>query len=92
VQQVQQACIYAFPTLFISLDKIKNYINGKLVEPVSGSYIDNYDPSIGEVYSLIPDSDDRDIELAVSAAEKAFPRWSVTPVEERSKLMMKIAS
>ena len=74
------------------MDKIKNYINGKLIEPVSGSYIDNFDPSIGEVYSLIPDSDERDIELAAGAAEKAFPDWSVTPVEERSKLMMKIAS
>jgi aminomuconate-semialdehyde/2-hydroxymuconate-6-semialdehyde dehydrogenase len=74
------------------LHKIKNYINGELTEPVSASYIDNFDPSIGEVYSLIPDSDERDIELAAGAAEKAFPAWSVTHVEERSKLLMKIAS
>jgi len=71
---------------------IKNYINGALTEAVSGEYIDNYDPSKGEVYGIIPDSDDRDIELAVNAAEKAFPLWSETSAEERSKIMFKIAS
>ena len=69
------------------MNQIKNYIDGKLIEPISGSYIDNYDPSIGEVYSLIPDSDERDIQLAVDASLKAFPSWSVTPVEERSKIL-----
>lgn len=74
------------------MDKIKNYINGELVVPLSGSYIDNFNPATGEVYSYIPDSDELDIESAVQAAENAFPAWSVTSVEERSKLMMKIAS
>lgn len=73
------------------MDKIKNYIGGHLIEPVSGKFIDNFNPSLGEVYSLIPDSDERDIELAVQAAEKAFPSWSVTPVEERSKIMFRLA-
>ncbi len=70
---------------------IKNYINGELIEPVSGEYFDNYDPAIGKPYEIIPDSDERDIELAVEAAEKAFPVWAATPQEERSKFMMKIA-
>jgi aminomuconate-semialdehyde/2-hydroxymuconate-6-semialdehyde dehydrogenase len=73
------------------LRKIKNFVNGELIHPVSGNYIDNFNPAVGEVYSLIPDSDERDIELAVQAAEKAFPVWSVTPVEERSKILFKIA-
>jgi aminomuconate-semialdehyde/2-hydroxymuconate-6-semialdehyde dehydrogenase len=71
---------------------IKNYINGELVEPVSGGYFDTYDPAIGEPYDIIPDSDERDISLAVQAAENAFPLWSNTPYEERSKIMFKIAS
>ena len=29
--------------------KLKNYINGELVEPISNQYIDNYDPSRGVV-------------------------------------------
>ncbi len=74
------------------MDKIKNFIGGRLCEPVSGSYIDNYNPAAGEVYSLIPDSDERDVELAVKAAEEAFPSWIVTPVEERSKILFRLAS
>jgi aminomuconate-semialdehyde/2-hydroxymuconate-6-semialdehyde dehydrogenase len=73
------------------LVKIKNYINGILTAPESGSYIDNYEPATGEVYSLIPDSDERDINAADKSAIKAFPSWSVIPVEVRSNLMYKIA-
>ncbi len=70
---------------------IKNYINGELREPVSEKYFDNYDPAIGEAYGIVPDSDERDVELAVAAAEAAFPGWSQTPPDERSRIMFKIA-
>jgi aminomuconate-semialdehyde/2-hydroxymuconate-6-semialdehyde dehydrogenase len=73
------------------MQKIKNYINGELIEPTGKQYIDNYNPSIGKVYSLIPDSDERDVELATEAALKAFPSWSNTPKEERSRIMLKIS-
>lgn len=77
--------------LYNNLESIKNYIGGKFREPISGKFIDNFDPSTGEVYSLIPDSDERDVQKAVDAAEKAFPLWSVVPVEERSKLLFNVA-
>lgn len=70
---------------------LQNYINGELLAPVSGEYLNNYQPATGEIYSHIPDSDDRDIELAVEAAKKAFPEWSSCGVETRFKVMMKIA-
>jgi aminomuconate-semialdehyde/2-hydroxymuconate-6-semialdehyde dehydrogenase len=72
--------------------KLKNYINGELVEPISNQYIDNYDPSRGVVYSLIPDSDERDAELAIQAANEAFKTWSITPKDIRSNYLLKIAS
>lgn len=72
--------------------KLKNYINGELVDPISNQHIDNYDPSRGVVYSLIPDSDERDAEKAIAAAKEAFKTWSVTPKETRSKYLLKIAS
>ncbi|MFM2016632.1 MAG: hypothetical protein RL007_288 [Bacteroidota bacterium] len=74
------------------MEKLENYINGKLIAPLKGKYIDNYHPATGKVYSLIPDSDAADVQLAVDAAKAAFPAWSVTPTEKRSKIMMKIAS
>ena len=39
----------------------------------------------------MPDSDARDVELAVAAAEKAFPDWSRTPAAERSRILLRIA-
>lgn len=73
------------------MQKILNYINGAMVEPVSKQYLDNYDPSTGAVYSLCPDSDERDVELAYQAAEAAFPSWSNTPNEKRSRIMLRIS-
>ena len=73
------------------MQKIQNYINGALHAPLSGQYLDNYNPSTGEVYSLIPDSDERDVALATEAAEAAFPEWSSMPKEKRSRLLMKLS-
>ena len=70
---------------------LHNYIDGKLIKPISETYIDNIDPSRGKVYSQIPKSQKEDIDLAVKSAKAAFPSWSNMPKEERSNLMIKIA-
>ena len=75
----------------MTMDRILNYIDGKLIEPVSGQYLDNVDPSTGKVYSHTPDSDERDVEAAVEAAARAFPEWSRTPAAERSRVLLRIA-
>ena len=53
------------------MEKIRNYINGELIAPQSGQYLDNFNPAEGKVYSLIPDSEASDVQLAVDAAAKA---------------------
>ena len=73
------------------MKKILNLINGQLVAPVSDTYIDNYNPSIGSVYSLIPDSDERDVENAVAAAKNAFPAWRDMPKEKRSAILIRLS-
>jgi aminomuconate-semialdehyde/2-hydroxymuconate-6-semialdehyde dehydrogenase len=73
------------------MEKIENYINGEFIAPISNQYIDNYNPATGEVYSYTPDSDEKDIDLAVEAAEKAVPNWSKTPAQERSRILLRIA-
>lgn len=73
------------------MEKIKNYINGQYCEPINGLYIDNFDPSTGQVYSWIPNSDVQDLDLAVSAAKAAFPLWSNRPASERSAILLKLA-
>ncbi|MBK9285829.1 MAG: aldehyde dehydrogenase [Sphingobacteriaceae bacterium] len=71
---------------------IKNYINGKLIEPISKSYLDNYNPSNGKVYSYIPDSDEQDVELAYAAAKAAFKEWSNTSKDKRSQILIQISN
>jgi len=73
------------------VEKIANYIDGQLISPLSNSYIDNYRPATGEIYSLIPDSDEKDVELAVLAAQNAFPAWSTTPAPQRSAILQRLA-
>ena len=47
------------------MDVISNYINGELTPPINGTYLDLYDPSTGQIYSKVPNSDASDIEKAV---------------------------
>lgn len=74
------------------MHKIANYIGGELVEPASGEYLDNIEPATGDVYSLIPDSDDRDVNLAADAARAAFPKWSGTSAEARFEVLMRLVA
>jgi len=74
------------------MDKLKNYIDGILTTPYSNNYINNYDPSTGEVYTMLPDSDAEDVELAVHSAEKAFPKWSALSADRRADHLYKIAA
>jgi len=73
------------------MEKIQNYINGKLVAPFNNNYLDNFEPATGKVYSLTPESDQDDLELAVKAAEQAQRSWANISSENRSILLMKLA-
>jgi len=70
---------------------LQNYINGTFVSAVTGQTIDNVDPSTGKVYSLIPRSEQADVDAAVTAAEAAFPSWSNLSVEKRSEVLIRLA-
>src|SRR5258706_4416813 len=74
------------------MQKILNYINGELIEPKSGNYLDNYNPAEGKVYSQVPDSDGFDVHHATVAARKAFCSWSSMPVNQRSSILQNIAA
>jgi aminomuconate-semialdehyde/2-hydroxymuconate-6-semialdehyde dehydrogenase len=73
------------------MEKLQNFINGEYCAPLGGTYIDNYEPATGNVYSLIPNSDEKDVALAVESAEKAFPIWSSMSNEERSEILIKLS-
>ena len=70
---------------------IQNFIDGGFYAPISRNYIDDINPATGEIITLIPESNEKDITEAVTAAKKAFPSWSVTPAEKRFEVLNKIA-
>ncbi|MER3498437.1 MAG: 2-hydroxymuconic semialdehyde dehydrogenase [Chitinophagaceae bacterium] len=70
---------------------LENYIGGNLIGPLSGKFLDCINPATGEVYCLVPDSNEKDVNIAVQAAEKAFAAWSTTAVEQRFKILNRIA-
>ena len=71
--------------------RIHNFIDGRFIAPAGGKYLDNIEPATGKPYSHVPDSDARDVGMAVAAAEKAFAVWSQTAAADRSRILLRIA-
>jgi len=70
---------------------LENLIGGNFIGPLSGKFIDNINPATHEVYGQIPDSNEKDVAVAVLAAQKAFTTWSISPLETRFKILNRIA-
>ena len=71
--------------------RIQNYLNGELVPPLAGRYLDNIEPATGQVYGQIPDSGPEDVAAAVAAAEAALPAWRALSAEARGRILVRIA-
>lgn len=75
----------------MDLIKVQNLIDGRWEAPLTGSYLKNYNPATGEVFSEIPRSGVEDVDLAVRSAQLAFPGWSRMPIPERAGFLRKFA-
>ncbi|NNC49779.1 MAG: aldehyde dehydrogenase [Flaviramulus sp.] len=73
------------------MHRIQNFINGQYENPINNGWLDNFCPANGEVYGQIPNSSKEDVENAYIAAKSAFPIWSQTPLDERSRILIKIS-
>jgi aminomuconate-semialdehyde/2-hydroxymuconate-6-semialdehyde dehydrogenase len=70
---------------------LENFIGGNFIGPLSGEFLDGINPATAEIYYQVPNSNKKDIEVAVSAAQKAFEEWSNTSTEKRFRVLNKIA-
>ncbi len=68
-------------------------IDGKQVPAVSGKTFPVYNPATGSVIANVPEGDKADVDLAVSAARRAFDerRWSRISPSERGRILWRIA-
>ncbi|MEA3144430.1 MAG: aminomuconate-semialdehyde/2-hydroxymuconate-6-semialdehyde dehydrogenase [Thermoplasmata archaeon] len=53
--------------------------------------LDVHNPATGELIARIPRSDRTDVDAAVAAAKAALPAWSATRLEERCRILDRIA-
>ncbi len=68
------------------------FIDGKWVKPSSGKYFQTINPANEEVLSEVAYGNEKDVDLAVKAARKAYTEvWSVMPTAERAKYIYRIA-
>jgi aminomuconate-semialdehyde/2-hydroxymuconate-6-semialdehyde dehydrogenase len=75
----------------MSLLRLANLIDGRLVAPRADRWLDVYEPATGEVFAQCPDSDADDVDEAVAAARRAAPAWANTPIERRAHLLDRLA-
>lgn len=73
------------------MEYLRNYLNGTLRDPMTGSWLPVHEPATGRIYAMAPDSAGVDVDAAVDAARRAFPAWSATPAEERSQRIRRVA-
>ncbi|WP_264000895.1 aldehyde dehydrogenase family protein, partial [Mycolicibacterium gadium] len=69
----------------------QNFIDGELVDSVSGATMPIVDPSTGEKYGTAPISNAHDIDTAYAAASRAFTDWKRTTPSQRQKALLDFA-
>jgi len=66
---------------------LKYFAGGQWLESASGSTMDVFNPSTGEVIAKAPCCTKAEVEQAIAAAKKAFGPWSETPVFKRVQVL-----
>jgi len=69
----------------------KNYINGEWVVSKSGKTFENRNPANeDDLIGTFQESDHRDVEKAVAAAQAAFEKWRLTPAPKRAEFLYRV--
>lgn len=70
---------------------VKNVINGKHVDAVSGQTFESYSPIDNTLICTVAEGDSADINLAAQAAADAFLAWRDMPAKKRRDLLYRVA-
>ena len=63
------------------------FVDGQYVSAASGKTLPVVNPKNGEVFADVADGNASDIDIAVAAAERAFPKWSALSGTERGDIL-----
>ncbi len=75
----------------MSVQELRNLINGAFVPAKDGATLDDLGPATGQVIARIPRSLKTDVDVAVAAAKAAFPAWSRRSYLDRAALLDAVA-
>ncbi|MBI4493980.1 MAG: aldehyde dehydrogenase family protein [Chloroflexi bacterium] len=67
----------------------QNYIDGQWVAAKSGQTFESLNPATGEVLGTVPKSGLQDVDAAVEAAARAFPKWRAVPAPRRAEILFR---
>ncbi|MBB1595760.1 aldehyde dehydrogenase family protein [Achromobacter sp. UMC46] len=67
------------------------FIGGRFTNAAAGGTIDVLNPHDGGLITAIAAADAADVDLAVQAAQRAFPAWSRMAAADRGRLLLKLA-
>ncbi len=74
-----------------SIASDKQHIDGQWVASDSREIIEVRSPATGELLARVPNANSRDVDRAVSAAQRAWQTWRLTPPFERAAVCHRIA-
>ncbi len=74
----------------LTVETVKNYINGRWVESKAKETRDVFNPATGELIARTPMSTKEETLQAIAAAKAAFDRWRATPVFTRVRHLNRI--
>ena len=69
---------------------LKYWVGGEWRTSQTSTYMDCYDPSIGEVVARTPQCTPSEVESAIAAAKAAFPAWADTPPNKRVQVLFRM--
>ena len=72
--------------------RLRNFVDGALVDPLDGATTEVIDPSTGQVYAQAPVSTEADVDAACQAAARAFGSWRDATPGERSTALLRLAA
>ncbi|MEI7743904.1 MAG: aldehyde dehydrogenase family protein [Chloroflexota bacterium] len=70
---------------------LDHWIDGALMAPASGRYLDRTSPVDGTLVCRVADGSEPDVEAAVAAARRALPSWKRISAAVRGRLLIDIA-
>ena len=79
----------AFVNADTTLPTIRSYIDGAYVDSTSGELFDAVYPATNRKICDVEQAGDREVQLAVEAAQRGFEVWSNMPALERSRILLR---